>query len=74
MIIYYRIRYNSYYFCLLLSSGFFFRSIYKPGSITFYGMNLKEEHTTVIFPQFIQGVVLHVYMLQPVGKDSLKSK
>lgn len=50
------------------------RSIYKPGSLTFYGMNLKEEPTTVIFPQFKQGVVLHVYMLQPVGKDGLKSK
>ena len=37
-------------------------------------MNLKEEPTTVILPQFKQGVVLHVYMLQPVGKDGLKSK
>lgn len=57
-----------------MCSGFFSRSIYKPGSLTIYGMNLKEEPMTVIFPQFIPGVVLHVYMLQPVGKDSLKSK
>jgi hypothetical protein len=36
------------------------RSNYTPGSITVYGMNLKEESTTMLFPQFIQDIKLHV--------------
>lgn len=50
------------------------RSNYTPGSITVYGMNLKEESTTMLFPQFIQDIKLHVYMLQPADEDGLKSK
>jgi len=48
------------------------RSNYTLGSITVYGMNLKEESTTMLFPQFIQDIKLHAYMLQPI--DGLKSK
>lgn len=50
------------------------RTEYLPGSITVYGMNLKQEPSAVLFPQFMQDVELHVYMLQPVGVDGLKSQ
>jgi hypothetical protein len=36
-------------------------------------MNLKEESTTMLFPQFIQDIKLHVYMLQPADEDGLTS-
>ncbi|VDI67383.1 pleiotropic regulator 1 [Mytilus galloprovincialis] len=47
---------------------------YKPGSITLYGMNLKTEPTTVTFPQFKPDIKLYLYMLEPVGKEGLKSQ
>lgn len=50
------------------------RTDYKPGSITLYGMNLMTEPTTVVFPQFQPDVKLYLYMLEPVGKDGLKSQ
>lgn len=50
------------------------RSKYLPGSLTFYGMNLKVEPTTVLFSQFPRDMELHVYILQPVGEHQLKSK
>ncbi|XP_052102579.1 heparanase-like [Mytilus californianus] len=50
------------------------RSDYKPGSITVYGMNLRPEPTTVVFTQFKPDVKLHLYLLEPVGVDSLKSQ
>ncbi|CAG2237206.1 HPSE [Mytilus edulis] len=50
------------------------RSGYKPGSITVYGMNLRSEPTTVVFPQFKPDIKLHLYLMEPVGVDSLKSQ
>ncbi|XP_063435248.1 heparanase-like [Mytilus trossulus] len=50
------------------------RSDYKPGSITVYGMNLRSEPTTIVFPQFKPDVKLHLYLMEPVGVDSLKSQ
>ncbi|XP_076105371.1 heparanase-like isoform X2 [Mytilus galloprovincialis] len=50
------------------------RTNYKPGSITLYGMNLRTEPTTVTFPQFIPDIKLYLYMLEPVGKEGLKSQ
>ena len=52
----------------------FYRSGYKPGSITVYGMNLRSEPTTVVFPQFKPDIKLHLYLMEPVGVDSLKSQ
>lgn len=52
----------------------FYRTNYKPGSITLYGMNLRTEPTTVTFPQFIPDIKLYLYMLEPVGKEGLKSQ
>ena len=46
--------------------------MYKPGSITVYGMNLRNEPTTVVFPQFKSQ--LHLYLMEPVGAEGLKSK
>ncbi|CAC5366171.1 HPSE [Mytilus coruscus] len=50
------------------------RSDYKPGSITVYGMNLRQEPTTVVFTQFKPDIKLHLYLLEPVGVESLKSQ
>ncbi|CAG2214525.1 HPSE [Mytilus edulis] len=50
------------------------RTNYKPGSITLYGMNLRTEPTTVTFPQFKPDIKLYLYMLEPVGKEGLKSQ
>ena len=37
-------------------------------------MNLKEEPVTMLFPQFTEDIELHLYLLEPVGRDSLKSQ
>lgn len=48
------------------------RTGYKPGSITVYGMNLRNESTTITFPQFKSE--LHLYLLEPVGPEGLLSQ
>lgn len=59
-----------------INSNFFSscRTGYPPGSVTVFALNVfTDKNVSLLFPQFDDEMV-HVYHLQPVGPQGLKSK